>query len=122
MTYQMVAIRYTLTDNDEELTPSSVNMQRTLKAVNKNQARFFNVTQNSDLSPTGNITTEDYFNSIDNNGVTFTRQPDGTFTVAGWKNLPVSNGTVSFEDGTFTFCYDYESGGKRYRLRGTMTK
>lgn len=33
--YQMVAIRYTLTDNDEELTPSSVNMQRTLKAVNK---------------------------------------------------------------------------------------
>jgi hypothetical protein len=120
--YQMVAIRYTLTDNDEELTPSSVNMQRTLKAVNKNQARFFNVTQNSDLSPTGNITSEDYFNSIDNNGVTFTRQPDGTFTVAGWKNLPVSNGTVSFEDGTFTFCYDYESGGKRYRLRGTMTK
>ena len=79
----MVAIRYTLTDNDEELTPSSVNMQRTLKAVNKNQARFFNVTQNSDLSPTGNITSEDYFNSIDNNGVTFTRQPDGTFTVAG---------------------------------------
>ena len=120
--YQMVAIRYTLTDNDEELTPSSVNMQRTLKAVNKNQARFFNVTQNSDLSPTGNITSEDYFNSIDNNGVTFTRQPDGTFTVAGWKNLSVSNGTVSFEDGTFTFCYDYESGGKRYRLRGTMTK
>ena len=114
MTFQVVAIRYTLTDNDEELTPSSVNMQRTLKAVNKDQARFFNVTQNSDLSPTGNITTEDYFNSIDNNGVTFTRQPDGTFTVAGW--------TVSFEDGTFTFCYDYESGGKRYRLRGTMTK
>ena len=105
-----------------KMTPSSVNMQRTLKAVNKDQARFFNVTQNSDLSPTGNITTEDYFNSIDNNGVTFTRQPDGTFTVAGWKNLPVSNGTVSFEDGTFTFCYDYESGGKRYRLRGTMTK
>ena len=59
--YQMVAIRYTLTDNDEELTPSSVNMQRTLKAVTKNQARFFNVTQNSDLSPTGNITSEDYF-------------------------------------------------------------
>ena len=121
-TYQMVAIRYTLTANDEELTPSSVNMQRTLKAVSKDQARFFNVTQSSDLSATGNVTTEDYFNSIDNNGVTFTRQPDGTFTVAGWKNLPVSNGTVSFEDGTFTFCYDYESGGKRYRLRGTMTK
>ena len=83
----MVAIRYTLTANDEELTPSSVNMQRTLKAVSKDQARFFNVTQSSDLSATGNVTTEDYFNSIDNNGVTFTRQPDGTFTVAGWKNL-----------------------------------
>ncbi|CUQ31592.1 BT_3044 domain-containing protein [Bacteroides thetaiotaomicron] len=121
-TYQMVAIRYTLTANDEELTPSSVNMQRTLKAVSKDQARFFNVTQSSDLSATGNVTTEEYFNVIDNNGVTFTRQPDGTFTVAGWKNLSVSNGTVSFEDGTFTFCYDYESGGKRYRLRGTMTK
>ena len=121
-TYQMVAIRYTLNDANEELTPSSVNMQRTLKAVNKDQIRFFNVTQNSDLSPTGNMTTEDYFNSIDNNCVTFTHQPDGTFTVSSWKNLPVSNGTVTFEEDTFTFCYDYESGGKRYRLRGTMTK
>lgn len=121
-TYQMVAIRYTLTDNNEELTPSSVNMQRTLKAVNKDQVRFFNVTQNSDLSATGNITNEEYFSSIDNNCVTFTRQSDGTFIVSGWKNLPVSNGSVTFEDDTFTFCYDYESGGKRYRLRGTMTK
>lgn len=121
-TYQMVAIRYTLTDNDEELTPSSVNMQRMLKAVNKDQVRFFNVTQNSDLSATGNITNEEYFNSIDNNCVTFTRQSDGTFNVSSWKNLPVSNGSVTFEDDTFTFCYDYESGGKRYRLRGTMTK
>lgn len=121
-TYQMVAIRYTLNSNDEELTPSSINMQRMLKAVNKDQVRFFNVTQNADLIATGSITNENYFNSIDNNGVTFTRQSDGTFIVSSWKNLPVSNGTVSFKDDTFTFCYDYEFGGKRYRLRGTMAK
>lgn len=121
-TYQMVAVRYTLNSNNDELTPSSVNMQRTMKAVGKDQVRFFNVTQATEPTATGNSTKESYMNSIDNNCVTFTHQPDGTFTAAGWANLPVSNATVTFEDDTFTFCYDYESGGKKYRLRGTMTK
>lgn len=121
-TYQMVAVRYTLNNNNEELTPSSVNMQRALKAVNKDQVRFFNITQVTEPSSTGNMTNESYFSSIDNNCITFNRQPDGTFTVSSWKNLSVSNGTVSFKDGVFAFCYDYESGGKKYRLRGTMTK
>ena len=121
-TYQMVAVRYTLNSNNDELTPSSVNMQRTMKAVGKDQVRFFNVTQTTEPTATGNFTNESYMSSIDNNCVTFTHQPDGTFTAAGWANLPVYNATVTFEDDTFTFCYDYESGGKKYRLRGTMAK
>ena len=121
-TYQMVAVRYTLNENNDELTPSSVNMQRTVKAVSKDQVRFFNVTQTTEPTATGNFTNESYMSSIDNNCVTFTHQSDGTFTAEGWKNLPVSNATVTYEDGVFKFCYDYESGDKKYRLRGTMTK
>lgn len=117
--YQLTATKYTIDGNGDEVMPTSMNMTRVVKAVDKDRVRFIN---EAISEPATTLSREAYFEAINNNSVVFARQSDGTFNVSSWKNLPVSNGSVTFEDDTFTFCYDYESGGKRYRLRGTMTK
>lgn len=116
---QLTATKYTLDADGNEVMPTSMNMTRVVKAVDKDRIRFMN---EAVAEPATTLSRDAYFASIDNNAVVFARQEDGSFTVSGWKNLPVSNGTVSYVNNTFTFCYDYESGGKKYRLRGTMTK
>jgi len=120
-TYQMTATRYTLS-GDEETMPTSINMIRSMKAVNKDKARFYNITQTVELTPTSTTSYDEYFKVIADHCVVFERQPDGKFIVNGWKNLSITNGTVTFSDDTFTFTYDYVYGGKNYRLKGTMKR
>lgn len=120
-TYQMAATRYTLV-GDEETMPTSINMIRMVKAVNKDDIRFFNVTQSVEPTPTATMIYEDYFKVIDDHCIKFERQEDGSFVVKGWKNVPVTKGTVSFSNNIFTFTYDYEFGGRSYRLKGTMKR
>lgn len=123
--YQMTATKYTLDDQGDETLPTSMNLTRSLKAVSKDKVRFIN---ESISEPATTLSRDAYFQAIYNNAVVFERQSDGTFIATGWadpdgvKHLPVSNSTVTYADGVFTFCYDYESGGKKYRLRGTMSR
>lgn len=117
--YQLTATKYTIDGNGDEVMPTSMNMTRIVKAVDKDRVRFINEALSE---PSTTLSRNAYFEAIEKNSVVFARQPDGSFTASGWKNLPVSNGTVSYADNTFTFSYDYESGGKKYRLRGTLTK
>jgi hypothetical protein len=122
--YQLDAARYILTYNSatgeyDESPSGSLSVSRTLKAVDENSVRFFN---EATAEPTLTLTREKYFQEIDDNCVVFARQSNGAFTVEGWKNLSVSNGTVTYSNDTFEFSYDYVSGGNNYRLRGTMVK
>ena len=117
--YQLTATKYTLDGAGNEMMPTSMNLTRVVKAVDKDRVRFIN---EAGSEPATTLSRDAFFQAINNNAVVFTHQSNGTFTVAGWKNLSVSNGTVSYADNMFTFCYDYESGGKKYRLKGTMTK
>lgn len=117
--YQLTATKYTLDGDGNELMPTSMNMTRIVKAVDKDRVRFINEA----LPETSTTLSRDaYFEAIYNNSVVFERQSDGSFTALGWKNLPVSNSTVSYANNTFTFSYDYESGGRKFRLRGTLAK
>lgn len=117
--YQMTATKYTLDVNGEEVIPTSMNLSRNVKAVDKDRVRFIN---EGIAEPSTSLSREAYFQSIYDNAVVFERKPDGSFTAFGWKNLSVTNAKVTYDDGTFTFCYDYVSGGKTYRLRGTLVK
>lgn len=118
--YQMTATRYAVDASGMESAPSSINMLRTLKAMNKNDVRFFGIS--TEPSPTGNFTHDEYMQKIADNAVLLSRRADGKFDVTGWKNLDVKNGTAEFADSTFTFSYDYVQGGKTYRLRGKMKR
>lgn len=117
--YQMTATKFTLDASGNEIMPTSMNIVRAVKAVDKDRVRFINEAL---AEPAVTLSRTKYFEAIDNNSVVFARQADGSFTVSGWKNLPVSNGTVSHTDNKFEFSYDYASGGKNFRLRGTLTK
>ncbi|NMA73439.1 MAG: DUF1735 domain-containing protein [Bacteroidales bacterium] len=118
-TYQMTATKFTLDSEGDELMPTSMNLLRAVKAVDKDQVRFINEALSE---PSLTLSTEEYFKFIDDNCVVFSHQMDGTFSVLGWKNLNVFNGTASFADDKFEFSYDYEFRGEKFRLRGTMTK
>lgn len=117
--YQLTATKYTLDKDGNETMPTSMNLSRIVKAVDKDKVRFINEAVSE---PVTTLSRDDYFKVIYDNGVVFERQPDGSFTASGWKNLSISNATVTFADDTFTFCYDYESDRNKFRLRGTMTK
>lgn len=117
--YQLTATKYTLDATGNETLPTSMNLNRTVKAVDKDRVRFIN---EAVAEPASTLNRDAYFAAIENNAVVFTRQANGSFIASGWKNLVVSNSTVSFADNTFTFSYDYVSGGKTYRIRGIMTK
>lgn len=117
--YQLTATKYTLDGTGSETRPTSMNLVRTVKAVDKDRVRFIN---EGVAEPSTTLSRDAYFQAIYDNAVVFARQADGSFTALGWKNLPVSNATVTYADGIFTFCYDYESGGQKYRLRGTLVK
>lgn len=118
-TYQMTAVKYLLDSEGNETAPTSINVQRTVKAVNKNSVRFIN---EAVTEPTTNTGKEDYFNSIDNNGVVFTHEGERSFLVSSWKNLNILSGTATFNDNRFNFSYDYVSGSFTFRLTGTLTK
>lgn len=117
--YQLTATKYTLDSGGNELMPTSMNLTRTLKAVDKDRVRFFN---EATAEAVTTLTRGNYFKAIDDNCVMFSRQADGSFTVSSWKNLPVSNGTVTYNNNEFDFSYDYTTGGKNYRIKGVLTR
>lgn len=117
--YQLTATKYTLDGEGNETRPTSMNLSRTVKAVDKDRVRFIN---EGIAEPSTALSRDAYFQSIYDNAVVFERQADGSFTASGWKNLQVSNAVISYASGTFTFSYDYESGGQKFRLKGTLVK
>lgn len=119
-TYQMTATKYILDANGNETAPTSINVTRTLKAVDKGTIRFFNETVNEATS--AYQTRDAYFNAINNNCVVFTRESNGQFTAKGWKNLGVVSEKVQYSENQFQFSYSYVSGSTTFRLKGKLVK
>lgn len=118
-TYQMTAVKFVLDAEGNETAPTSINVQRNLKAVDAHSVRFIN---EAVAEPGANTPREEYFRTIDGHGVVFTNEGGGNFSVIGWKEMQIVGGTVKKDDKGFTFSYDYVDGSTTYRLRGTLTK
>jgi hypothetical protein len=123
--YQLSAARYTLTYSGGQYIPSpngSVSALRTLKAVNTNSVRFFNEAQADTRG--GYENNEEYYKALDNWSLVFTKDEGNKFKVEPWKSFEIAEGECTYEDGTFTFWYDYisSSDNTRYRIEGTLVK
>lgn len=124
-TYMMTMTRYTIV-NDKETDPQSLqNIERSLKATDKNSVRFLYGATSEKTS--SYATRDDYFNSIDENGVVFYYdEATQTFKAKGWKNMQIVDSDITYtynsvlEKGAFEFSYDYDNGGTIYRVKGTL--
>lgn len=130
-TYQMAITKYTIDPvTGDELSPSSMNLTRTLKAIDAGAVRFFNETVADHLG--GYRTYDEYFESVKNNCVVFEYISDSDkgkiFKAKGWKDFLITDSEILYTydsvigKGTFTFSYDYEKGGITYRVRGMLVE
>lgn len=124
-TYQLTAntntVTYDSNGNETLSNPQSLNLSRTLKAVNDSTVRLFNANTTED-SYISSMSKDKYLGDIDNECITLSIRKDGSVGVAGWKNLIVLNPTASYSSGTFTFTYYYMEGTTRKRISGTLVK
>jgi len=105
----------------EKGASSTLSATRTLLAVDPNTVRFFNEARVEVRGGYG--THEDYFDAIKKHGVTFAHTSNGNFAIAAWDELDIADpGSCAYEDGTFTYVYDYMDGSTRYRMEGTLTR
>lgn len=123
--YQLNVLRSVLTRNAAgewvKGNTTSLSSTRTLKAVDGKTVRFFNEVKAEIRS--GYASHADYFSAIKRFGVNFTESTSGNFTIAAWDELQIVDpGSCVYNDGVFTFHYDYMDGTTRYRIEGTLTK
>lgn len=127
--YLMEAAKSTLKEEDgqwiETGMPIPVIIHRTLTAVSSNSVRFFHEKQKETLSEYSNSWDpgKDYFHAIDNYCIVLSRIDEtNTFAIMPWSSMNILDGEATFDDGTFSFWYDYKEGASRYRMKGTFTK
>ncbi len=137
--YNLQAVKYTVTPTNTQTPETAVLSEpasigpliRTLKAVNINTVRFFNEATQETRS--GYNTNELYWKGLKDFGVTFSLKPGSTseFDVASWVKystgsttggLNILAGKATYEDGVFTFWYDYMEGTVRRRMQGTLKR
>lgn len=128
--YQMEATKTRLTLNEqdqwvEEGMAVPVSVQRTLTAVSADTVRLFHEKTRQTLAEYSNSRDPgaDYFAAINNYCITFGKVA-GTnrFTVEPFGVFPVIEGEAAFDNGIFTFYYDYTEDANRYRMKGSLTK
>jgi hypothetical protein len=129
--YQMEATKTKLLLDDnsqwvEEGMAIPVSIQRTLSAVSADTVRFFHERTKETLAEYSNSWDPgaDYFNAINNYCITFGKKTTGTnsFTVQAYGAFNILDGEATFDNGTFTFFYDYQEGPTRYRMKGSFKK
>jgi hypothetical protein len=132
--YQMEATRTEL--KEEELDeggfqwvevgmPLPVSIRRTLTAMSADTVRFFHEKTKETLSDYSNSYNPgaDYFAAISSSCIKFCRVAGANkFTVESYETFPILNGEATFDNGIFTFRYDYTEGAVRYRMQGSLTK
>ncbi|KAA6329569.1 hypothetical protein EZS27_021638 [termite gut metagenome] len=117
--YQLSIIRYVVSATLELTLPTTASATRVLKAVDKNTVRFFNETKAELRSSYSS--NEAYFNAIKSYCVTFTKDEDNSFIVKAWGELNIVDpGECTYDNGVFSFWYDYMEGTQRYRIQGTL--
>lgn len=127
--YQLEATKTRLVlDNDEwveEGMALPVSIRRTLTAVSSDTVRFFHEKTKETLAEYSNSWDPgaDYFNAINNSCITFGKvEGNYNFTVQPYGVFPVLEGEATFNNGIFSFYYDYTENSTRYRMKGTLTK
>jgi hypothetical protein len=121
--YQLSASRYKITySGDEEIVnpDGSLSALRTLKAVDANTVRFFNEARAETRS--GYASNEAYYTALADWCLTFTKGENNSFDIKTWENFTLLDGECVYDNGTFTFRYDYKSGSTQYRIEGTLIK
>ena len=108
----------------EQGMPIPVSIQRTLTAASQNTVRFFHDKTKETLAEYSNSWNpgKDYFTAAKNLCVNFVQVSENKFTVRAWEDMPIVNGEAEYNNGTFTFWYDYMDGEGRYRMQGTFRK
>lgn len=108
----------------EQGMPIPVSIQRTLTATSQNKVRFFHEKTKETLTEYSNSWDpgKDYFNAIKNLCVSFVQTGENKFSVEAWEDMPIVTGKAEYEDGIFSFQYDYMDGTERYRMQGTLRK
>jgi len=105
----------------EKGASTTLSATRTLRAVDPNTVRFFNEARVEVRG--GYASHEDYFDAIKKHCVTFAHTSNGNFAIAAWDELDIADpGSCAYENGTFTYVYDYMDGNTRYRMEGTLTR
>lgn len=109
----------------EQGMPAPISTQRTLTAVSSTTVRFFHDKTKETLAEYSNSWDpgKDYFEAIKNSCINFVQTSDNKFTVEAWDAMLIVGGEAEYNDGTFTFWYDYmddEEG--RYRIQGTFRR
>lgn len=108
----------------EQGAPLTISVQRTLTASSENTVRFFHerIKENlADYSSSWNPG-KDYFNAIKNSCIQFVKTDGNKFTVEAWEDFEIVEGEAEYDDGIFTFRYDYMEGSNRYRMKGVFRK
>ena len=108
----------------EQGMPITVSIQRTLTAASSTTVRFFHEKTKETLAEYSNSWNpgKDYFEAIKNLCINFVQINDNKFTVKAWKDMLIVDGEAEYNNGTFTFWYDYMDGEARYRMQGTFSK
>jgi hypothetical protein len=109
----------------EDGTGTTVSIQRTLTAVSADTVRFFHEKTRETLAEYSNSWNPgaDYFNAINNSCIKFGKVAgSNSFTVDPYGIFPVLDGEAAFDNGIFSFYYDYMEGNVRYRMKGSLTK
>lgn len=101
-----------------------VSIQRALTAVSDNSVRFFHEKHKETLAEYSNSWNpgKDYFDAIKNFCVNFVRVADGKFSVEAWDSMQIVAGEAVYNEGIFSFWYDYVDGSNRYRMQGSFRK
>lgn len=123
--YLLSASKYTLSLNNatgqyDEIPSGSLSTTRTLKATDENSVRFFNEAKAETRS--GYASNQEYFNAIGNYCLKFVKNGNNTFDIMPWKDFNIIGGQCTYDNGRFTFWYDYQISTARYRIRGTLVK
>lgn len=108
----------------EQGMPIPISTQRTLTAASSTTVRFFHDKTKETLAEYSNSWDpgKDYFEAIKNLCINFVQISDNKFTVKAWEDMLIVDGEAEYNNGTFTFWYDYMDGEARYRMQGTLRK
>lgn len=101
-----------------------ISIQRALTAVSETTVRFFHEKNKETLAEYSNSWNpgQDYFNAIKEFCVNFVQVSDNKFSVEAWNSMQIMAGEAIYDNGTFTFWYDYVEGANRSRIQGTFRK